>query len=130
MNFSQILIIFSSRSINKHKHLFLNRDIGKLKRMVKNKARVEGSICQAYLMRETTYFTSYYFEDHVPSMRTRSRRNEEVHEPEGYQPSLSIFRVVGNPGGKTKTRFLSYEESHAAHLHVLLNCVEVEPYLK
>ena len=30
-----------------------------------NKAKVEGSICNAYLVEEATSFCSYYFEDYV-----------------------------------------------------------------
>jgi len=33
--------------------------------MIKNKTRVEGSICEAYLVQETSHFCSYYFESHV-----------------------------------------------------------------
>ncbi|CAL5197365.1 unnamed protein product [Lathyrus oleraceus] len=36
--------------------------MGDYKHSVKNKARVEGSICTTYLYRETTYFFSHYFE--------------------------------------------------------------------
>ena len=42
--------------------------IGYLKRLknnVKNKAWVEGSICNVYLVEEISTFCSYYFEDHV-----------------------------------------------------------------
>jgi len=51
--------------------------------MVNNKAHVEGSVCEAYLYMEATYFFSYYFESHVPSMRTRCRRNEYKLHDEG-----------------------------------------------
>ena len=106
------------------------RFLGKLKKMVKNKARVEGSICEAYLYMETTYFCSYYFESHVPSMRTRCRQNEyELHD-EGVQPTLSIFEPQGRSAGKPGKRYLNEQEYKAAHLHILLNCVEVEPYIE
>ncbi|PKU86253.1 hypothetical protein MA16_Dca002084 [Dendrobium catenatum] len=38
------------------------RYLNKLKKTAKNKARTEGSICEAYLIYETTQFCSYYFE--------------------------------------------------------------------
>ncbi|XP_057775147.1 uncharacterized protein LOC130994128 [Salvia miltiorrhiza] len=41
------------------------RYLGKLKKTVKNKAKVEGSITNAYLVEEATTFCSYYFKDHV-----------------------------------------------------------------
>ena len=49
-------------------HLF-ERD----KRTVKNKAQVEGSICDAYISKETSNFCSYYFEIYVQSRRTGVR---------------------------------------------------------
>ena len=98
--------------------------------MVNNKARVEGSICEAYLYMETTYFCSYYFESHVPSMRTRNRRNEYDFHDEGFQPTLSIFEPQGRSIGKLDKRYLNEQEYKAAHLHILLNCVEVEPYIE
>ena len=39
----------------------IRRFMGDSKRVVKNKARVEGSICTSYLHRETTHFCSHYF---------------------------------------------------------------------
>ncbi|KAJ8771158.1 hypothetical protein K2173_023483 [Erythroxylum novogranatense] len=41
------------------------------KKNVKNKARVEGSICNAYLVEEASTFCGHYFEPHV---RTRARQ--------------------------------------------------------
>ncbi|XP_059285088.1 uncharacterized protein LOC132038435 [Lycium ferocissimum] len=39
------------------------RSIGKLKRAMKQKSKVEGSMCEVYLANETSHFTvSYYFE--------------------------------------------------------------------
>jgi hypothetical protein len=39
-----------------------------LKKKVKNKAHVEVSICEAYIVKEISIFISYYFEPHL---RTR-----------------------------------------------------------
>ena len=52
------------------------REIGGFKRTVKNRAKVEGSICQAYISKETSNFCSYYFELHVQSRRTRVGQND------------------------------------------------------
>ena len=41
---------------------------------MKNKARVEGSICNAYLVEEASLFCSYYFEEHVHTRHRRHRR--------------------------------------------------------
>jgi len=39
--------------------------MGESKRYIKNKARVEGSICATYLHRETIYFCSLFPKLHV-----------------------------------------------------------------
>ncbi|XP_059292865.1 uncharacterized protein LOC132046299 [Lycium ferocissimum] len=53
------------------------RTIGKSKRGVKQKHRVEGSICESYLAKETTHFCSYYFGNDVPCLRNRPNRHYE-----------------------------------------------------
>jgi hypothetical protein len=45
---------------------------------VKNKASVEGSICNAYLVEEVSTFFSYYFDSHVQTRHIRVARNEEI----------------------------------------------------
>ena len=45
---------------------------------MKNKARVEGSICNAYLVEEASLFCSYYFEEHVHIRHRRVLRNNDV----------------------------------------------------
>ncbi|PIN09544.1 hypothetical protein CDL12_17875 [Handroanthus impetiginosus] len=75
--------------------------------MVNNKARAEGSICKAYLIQEVGYFASYYFEPDIQSRWTRRR-----------------------PAGKCTTRYLNDAEFNAAKLHVLINCDEVQDFVR
>ncbi|XP_060190589.1 uncharacterized protein LOC132619827 [Lycium barbarum] len=48
-----------------------------LKNMIGNKASVEGSICEAYLMAESTQLFSHYFEPHVISRHQNVARNND-----------------------------------------------------
>ncbi|KAJ8755630.1 hypothetical protein K2173_022225 [Erythroxylum novogranatense] len=48
-----------------------------LKKNVKNKARVEGSICNAYLVEEASTFCGYYFEPHVNTRARKVPRNDD-----------------------------------------------------
>ncbi|CAH9127397.1 unnamed protein product [Cuscuta epithymum] len=106
------------------------RFLNYLKRKVKNKARVEGSICEAYLIEEATNFASYYFESHVESWRTKVGRNlDDGGIDVSVQPTLSVFNRPGRGLGATRSRYLNSKEFFAAHQHVLLNCAEVKPYL-
>ena len=98
--------------------------------MVKNKSRVEGSICEAYLCQETSYFCSYYFESHVQSMRNRVGQNDDWCQYDVIPHTLSIFNLPSRSVGNCKSRYLNDKELAAAHLHVLLNSDEVQPYIE
>ena len=45
-------------------------------------------------------------------------------------PPLSIFNHPGRGYGKCITATLDERDMKAAHLHILLNCDEVKPYIK
>ncbi|KAL6523053.1 hypothetical protein OROMI_031401 [Orobanche minor] len=93
------------------------RYLRKLKLNVKNKARVEGSIANAFLMDEASMFCSYYFEEHV---RTKARSvprnddecaNEDKHEGEIYtehvkrnEPAITDSQL----SGKVENEFLEW----------------------
>ncbi|XP_057418581.1 uncharacterized protein LOC130712785 [Lotus japonicus] len=106
------------------------RYLGRLKRMVKNKSRVEGSICEAYLCQETSHFCSYYFESHVQSARNRVGRNDAGSHDDVDPQNLSIFSHPGRTAGTSRSRYLTDMESAVAHLHILLNCDEVKPFIE
>jgi ABC-type cobalamin transport system ATPase subunit len=101
--------------------------MGDYKRTVKNKARVEGSICMSYLQRETTYFCSHYFK--TVSLYARSQRNEAARLND-VTTTLSISNQLGRPSGKPQTHWLSDAEKRSAHVHILINCNEVKPYIE
>jgi len=93
--------------------------------MVKNKTRVEGSICEAYLVQETSHFCSYYFESHVQTMRNKVSHNDDSGENEEVDQTSTIFNHRGRYSGTSLSRYLNKKELEAAHLHVLLICEEV-----
>ncbi|XP_004488903.1 uncharacterized protein [Cicer arietinum] len=101
------------------------RMMGDFKRTVKNKARVEGSICMSYLHRETTYFCSHYFK--TISLFNRSQHNEGANLNDVVTTTLSISNQLGRPSGKAQTHWSSDAERRSAHLHILINCNEVKP---
>ena len=102
-----------------------------MKAIVRNKARAEGSICEVYLIQEVGYFVSYYFEPQIQSQRAKSKRNE-FNEDLTYQNShtRSVFNQPGRPASKCKTRYLNDVEFNAAKLHVLINCDEVQDFVR
>ncbi|CAK8569514.1 unnamed protein product [Lathyrus sativus] len=103
------------------------RFMGDSKRSVKNKAKVEGSICAHYLHRETSHFCSHYF-NHL-MLTPRIIRNEfDVNKRSQF--TLPIFGLPGRPSGKENVHWLTQKELQSAHVHVLINCIEVRPYLE
>ena len=102
-----------------------------LKKKVKNKAHVEASICEAYIIEEISTFISYYFESHL---RTRINRVPQ-HDDGSEVPSSRNLSIFSNPGRPTPKnvawgRYLSKIEFRQAHNYVLFNCDELRPFFK
>ncbi|XP_045791903.1 uncharacterized protein LOC123886649 [Trifolium pratense] len=77
------------------------RMMGDYKHTVKNKARVENI----------------------------SQRNEAARLNDVVTTTLSISNQLGRPSGKPQTHWLSDVEKRYAHVHILINCNEVKPYI-
>ncbi|KAL9391704.1 hypothetical protein Peur_015624 [Populus x canadensis] len=102
-----------------------------LKKKVKNKAHVEASICEAYIVEEISIFILYYFEPHL-----RTRINHIPWHDDGGEVSssgnLSIFSNIEQPTPKNavRGRYLSEIEFKQAHNYVLFNCDELRPFIQ
>ena len=83
----------------------------------------------AYLIYEIQTFGFDYFEANLPSMNSTIPRNE-VPCQHGPPTIFTVFQMKGTPFGKCRKRYLTQVEYNAAHLHILLNCHEVQPYLQ
>ncbi|KAL0454760.1 UNVERIFIED_CONTAM: hypothetical protein Slati_0815200 [Sesamum latifolium] len=94
---------------------------------VKNKAHVEGSIVEAYLVKEIYLFTSQYFEPQVLCKRNRPGRNDEL-TINDTRIQQSIFNFSGRASVASKKRWLSGSEQHIIETYILTNCEVVTPY--
>ncbi|XP_021603880.1 uncharacterized protein LOC110608905 [Manihot esculenta] len=95
------------------------RYLRRLKNNVRNKARVEGSICNAYLVEEATSFCAHYFEPYVQTRHRKVPRNVDISEStKNYEGNLSIFMQSGRPIGKRTTRYLMEDEYKAAQINI------------
>ncbi|XP_059292682.1 uncharacterized protein LOC132046145 [Lycium ferocissimum] len=103
------------------------RTIGKCKKLAKQRSKIEGSICEAHLAKETTHLCSYYFGEQVSCMRNKSNRNDEGGVDPNYPP-MSIFNQPGRDSKNPPKRTLSSMERQSAVTHVLLNCPEIQVY--
>lgn len=87
------------------------RYLRKLKNNIRNKAKVEGSICNAYMVEEASSFCSYYFEDHVSTKYINMPQNYVGGGDSGdvFEDNHSISKHSGCAFGRVKSRFLTDE---------------------
>lgn len=99
---------------------------------MKNRARVEGSIVEAYIIEEVSTFCSLYFDSRVETRLTRLPRNDDGGERDHSSRCLSVFNNPGRPLGSQKEGryFLNDDESNAAHRYILFNCAEIVPLME
>ncbi|XP_059306394.1 uncharacterized protein LOC132057810 [Lycium ferocissimum] len=107
------------------------RYLRRLKNNAKNKNRVEGSICNAYLVEEASSFCAHYFKSHILARHKKVPRNSDDGGLERTIPEcFYVFKHAGKGFCKKKKRKLDDKEYHAARTYILLNCDEVKPYIK
>jgi hypothetical protein len=106
------------------------RCIGKLKPKVRNKARVEGSIVEAYLVEETTNFLSLYFNPKAPSVRNKMPRYDDGASTFEATCDLELFKYPGRCMSPQGYRELTNEEYKAAFLYILTNIPEMDDLFK
>ncbi|XP_074288178.1 uncharacterized protein LOC141613344 [Silene latifolia] len=97
------------------------RFLNHLKRKIGNKAYVEGSICNAYLLEEISNFCSFYFEDHIDTKAKNLDIGNKTHLVVSTLPEL-FQDHMGRTTGKCRVRSLEDKEYDCAHKYVLSNC--------
>lgn len=104
------------------------RELKKLRATVRNKARVEGCIAEAYAIKEITNFSTKYFayrnNVHAPTSRRYHPREAVI------QSELQIFQWEGQAVGSSSYHHVTYEEWNSALLYMYSNMVEVEKYFE
>ncbi|KAL0367675.1 UNVERIFIED_CONTAM: hypothetical protein Sradi_3657600 [Sesamum radiatum] len=100
-----------------------------LKKKVKNKAHVEASICEAYIVQKIGWFTSHYFESHVTCKRHRPSRNDELTQNNN-RVARDIFNHPGRTSGVSTKRYALGQERHVMETYVLCNSEVVAPYYR
>ncbi|KAI3751293.1 hypothetical protein L2E82_22347 [Cichorium intybus] len=109
------------------------RKLGSIKRTIRNKARIEGSIVESYLVNELANYCSLYFKSTIETRHNREPRNfaPEHLSFSSIDSRLSVFvfpsqRLFAKGGTR---RLMDDQELHKVHTYILLNCVEVHPYV-
>jgi hypothetical protein len=106
----------------------MERTLGKHKRRVRNKARPEASIVEAYLVDECLTFCSMYLRG-IETRWSREERNVDGCLEE-MQEGLDVFSQRVRPLGAGKYVTLDDNIFARARWYVLSNCKETASYLQ
>jgi hypothetical protein len=98
-----------------------------LKPMVGNNARVEGCIVEAFTLKETTYFSSYYFVEENNVNAPMMRYNVDEEPP---CRDLSIFETRDKTVGSSMSYSSTAEERNATLLYMYANMDRMDKYFK
>jgi len=108
--------------------LLLHRCIQKLKKKIRNKARVEAAMVEAFLVEEVTNNLSLYFKYTAPSIRNKIPRYDDGASTFQGTCDLEIFKCLGRCISPRGIRDLSNEEYKVAFLYILTNMPEMEDF--
>ena len=98
-----------------------------MKRYVSNRVQPEGSIAEAYILKECINNWSLYI-DGIEIVHNQRERNEYFGES---SKGLIVFSQTTRPtGGRRNDGDLSRALLDIAHWYLLYNSPELEPYLK
>ena len=103
----------------------IERALKYLRAMVGNKARVEGCIAEAFLLKEVSYFTSVYFAEEHNVYAATMRYNVDEEPPVS---DLKIFQWRGTTVSKSTFYHHNQEERMSTLLYMFSNMEEMEPY--
>ncbi|XP_058211822.1 uncharacterized protein LOC131324005 [Rhododendron vialii] len=105
----------------------IERFLGTLKNFVSNRAQPEGSIVEAYIVKECLTFCAMYL-DGIETVHNQHERNEDLGDR---RKGLTVFTETARPIGQvTRDGEMSQELRHKAHWFLLYNSPEVEKYLE
>jgi hypothetical protein len=95
--------------------------------IVGNRARVEGCIAEAFMLKEVAYFSSVYFVDehNVNAPMMRYNVDEEPHCSD-----LSIFASRGTTVGSSISYYPILEERKAAFIYMYANIDGMDKYFE
>jgi hypothetical protein len=105
----------------------IERALKYLKPIVGNRARVEGCIIEAFILKEVAYFSSVYFveEDNVNAPTMRYNVDEEPPCSD-----LSIFALRGTTVGSSMSYYSTSEQRKATVLYMYGNIDWMDKYFE
>ncbi|CAH9081953.1 unnamed protein product [Cuscuta epithymum] len=104
----------------------IERMLGRYKKFVRNKARPEGSIAEAYVSQESLNFCAMY----LHKVETPFNKSERNFDGGPRQEKLSVFAQVSRPIMSSSSIPFLKIDMEVAHWFILNNCDEVSPFLE
>ena len=105
----------------------IERALKYLRAMIGNKARVEGCIAEAFILKEISYFNSVYFAEEYNVNAPTMRYNVDE-EPSA--SDLPIFQSTGASASASSPYYFKRGERVSAYLYMYANMKEMDPYFK
>jgi hypothetical protein len=103
------------------------RELKKLRYMVRNKAMIEECITEAFVCKEITNFSSMYF-SHTNNVNASTTRYHVVRDVPLSELSIFQWKCIGV--GATSAHYITDKERNYSMLYLYTNMVEVEPYFE
>ena len=101
--------------------------LGSLKKYVRNRARPEGSIAEAYIVNEALTFCSMYLAG-IETKFNRPNRNW-VEDEDSNVKKISVFETRCRPIGKMTPITLDNHLRDKAEWYILHNCSEIQQFI-
>jgi hypothetical protein len=92
------------------------------KKKCRNKAKIEASVAQAFIL-EVSNFTTAYYEDGLTSVHNRPPR----YNADKSSSNLNLFKGQLGKASASGTKILRHDEWRTIMLYVLLNLDKVKP---
>ncbi|CAN6542656.1 unnamed protein product [Malus baccata var. baccata] len=105
----------------------IERYLGELKKSVRNKAKPEGSLVEAWVAYESLTFCGMYLQDVETAFNRPQRNNDGGVRKEKLYVFAQIARPFGDP---VKGESFTKKDMEVAHWFILNNCDEALPYLE
>ena len=102
----------------------IKRCLKTLRKKYRNKARIEASITEAYIL-EVSNFTEKYYTEKLPNVHNPPPRYNTGEN----KSNLSLFQGQLGSTSASTTKQLKNEEWRGIMLYVLTNLVEVQPFI-
>ena len=104
----------------------IERCLKVLRKKCRNKARIEASMAEAFILEEVSNFTTSYYKDSLPSVHNPIPR----YNTDERSSNLSLFKGQLGRASASSTKTLRNDEWRTIMLYVLLNLDEVNPYVQ